>query len=70
MLLSEGALKQLFGKVSLINFFSTWTKIPMHCIFADVLLMEGQVQGALQKELLIAPFLERFQRATLGKSHR
>ena len=69
MLLSEGALKQLFGKVSLINFFSTWTKIPKNCIFADVLLMEGQVQGALQKELLIAPFVERFKRATLGKSH-
>ena len=30
--------------------------------------MEGYVQGALQKELHIAPFVERFKKAFLGKS--
>ena len=30
--------------------------------------MEGYVQGALQKELHIAPFVERFKTAFLGKS--
>ena len=30
--------------------------------------MEGYVQGALRKELHIAPFAERFKTATLGKS--
>ena len=30
--------------------------------------MEGYVQGALQKELHIAPFVERFKAAILGKS--
>ena len=32
--------------------------------------MEGYVRGALRKELHIAPFVECFQTATLGKSHR
>ena len=31
--------------------------------------MEGYVHGALRKELLIAPFVERFNTATLGKSY-
>ena len=30
--------------------------------------MEGYVQGALQKELLIAPLVEHFKTTTLGKS--
>ena len=30
--------------------------------------MEGYVQGALPKELLVAPFVEHFKAATLGKS--
>ena len=41
----------------------------MHCIFVDILLIEGFVQGALRKELLIAPFVERFETPTLGKSY-
>ena len=31
--------------------------------------MEGYAQVALQKELFIAPFTERFKTTTLGKSH-
>ena len=31
--------------------------------------MEGYVQGALRKELHIAPFVERFKTTTLGKSY-
>ena len=29
--------------------------------------MEGYGQGDLQKELIVAPFVERFKAATLGK---
>ena len=46
-------------------------------IFVDVfeiedyqhLLIEGYVQGALWKELLIAPFVKHFKTTTLRKSH-
>ena len=31
-------------------------------------MMEGYVQGALQKELRITPFVERFETVTVGKS--
>ena len=31
--------------------------------------MQGYVQGALRKELLITPFIERLKTATLGKSY-
>ena len=31
--------------------------------------MEGYLQGALRKELHIAPFVERFEITTLGKSY-
>ena len=31
--------------------------------------MEGYVQGALQKELLIAPFVQCFKTTTLGEFH-
>ena len=31
--------------------------------------MEGYVQGALRKELHIAPCVERFKTTTLGKSY-
>ena len=31
--------------------------------------MEGYVQGALRKELHIAPFVERIKTIILGKSH-
>ena len=34
----------------------------------DFFLAEGYGQGALRKELHIAPFEERFKTATLGRS--
>ena len=37
-----------------------------HCVSNDFLLTD--VQGPLQKELNIAPFVERFKITTLGKS--
>ena len=42
--------------------------MPKHCIFVEILLIEGYVQGALRKDLFSAPFLEDLQTATLGKS--
>ena len=56
-----------FGKASLINFINTLNKIPKHCIFAAIFLIEVQAQGPLRKELLVAPFVGRFERATLRK---
>ena len=39
-----------------------------HCVSNDFLLTDSHVQGPLQKELNIAPFVERFKITTLGKS--
>ena len=50
------------------SFFSTWNNLLKHWISAEFLLVKGYVQGALRKEMRIAPFVERFKTATLGKS--
>ena len=41
----------------MMTFASAWNNLPKHCISVDFLLMEGYVQGALQIELHIAPFV-------------
>ena len=51
----------------MINFASTWYNLLKPYISANLLLTEGYVQGALRKELRIAPFVERFKTAALGK---
>ena len=51
-----------------MNFVSTWNNLLKHCISAEFLLMEGYVQGALQKKLRIASFIEHFKRATFARS--
>ena len=40
-----------------------------HCICVDFLLIEGQVQGALRKELRIAPLVQHFQNVSSGKAY-
>ena len=52
-----------------MNFASPWNKLLKRCISVDFLLVKCYVQGALRKELLLAPFVERFKTATLGKSY-
>ena len=52
-----------------MNFASTWNKLLKHCISANFLLMKGYVQGALRKELRVAPFEESFKATTLGRSY-
>ena len=52
-----------------MHFASVWNNLLKHCISVDFLLLEGYVQGALRNELCIAPFVERFKTATLGKSY-
>ena len=42
--------------------------ILKYCISAEFLLMEGYGQGALRKDLLIAPFVEQSKTTTLGRS--
>ena len=57
-----------FEKVFLTNLISTWHNLSKHCVFfADSLLIV--VLGALQKELHIAPFIERFKTVALEKSY-
>ena len=51
------------------DFVSTWNNLLKHCISAKCLLIESLAQGALRKELLIAPFVERLKTVILGKSY-
>ena len=51
----------------MINFISTYSKLLKHFIFAHFLLIEDYEQGALRKDLIVAPFVERFKVATLRK---
>ena len=51
-----------------MNFASTWNNLLKNCISANFLLMEGYAQGAPRKELHIAPFVEHFKTAILGRS--
>ena len=53
----------------MMNFASTWNKLLKHWIYTNLLLMEGYVQDALRKELLIAPFMESVETATLERSY-
>ena len=50
-----------------MTFASTWNNLFQDCIYADFFLTEGYVQDALQKELHIAPSVEYFKTATLGR---
>ena len=50
---------------SLLFFSSFFFSHP--CIFTHPSLIEDYKQGALGKELIIAPLIDRFQKATLGK---
>ena len=55
-------------EVLLIHFASNWNNFLKHCICADFLLTISLVESAQRKELSIAPFVERINTATLGKS--
>ena len=57
-------------KVWRINFKSTLGKFITNYISVVVLLIEDFVEGALQKELFIAPFVERFKAITSRRSPR
>ena len=58
-----------FGKVLPMNFASTWNNLLKNWISSEFLQIEDYVQGALQKELHIILFVERFKTTTLGKRH-
>ena len=51
----------------LVNVIGTYSKLLKHFIYARFLLIEAYEQGALRKELTIAPFVERFETGTLRK---
>ena len=59
--------KNEFGKVLLISFAIIWKNLLETCIFVEYLLMKSYLHGALKRKLLVAPFLEYFNIATLGK---
>ena len=46
---------------------NTNSKLFKHFIFARFPLIEDYEQGALRKELIVAPFVERFKAGTLRK---
>ena len=51
-----------------MKFATTRHNLLKHCISANFLLVESYVQGALQKELPIAPFGERIKTVAMGRS--
>ena len=51
-----------------MNFANTWHQLLQHCISVEFLLLGGYVQGALEKELHVAPFVERSKTAASGRS--
>ena len=52
---------------SLSDKFCQYSKqLPRHY---SLLIVVSYTQGALQKELVMAPFEERYKTATLGKSY-
>ena len=68
LLLSLSALKQVFENAFLINFISTYSKLLKYFILARFPLIEDYKQRALSKDLIVAPFVERFKTATLRKT--
>ena len=58
-----------FGKVLPMNFASTWNNLLKNWISSEFLQMEDYVEGALQKDLHIVLFVERFKTTTLRKHH-
>ena len=62
-------LNSYIGKVSLINFVTTWKNLLKICISPEFLLIKGYVQGTLWKELNIAPYIDLFKTTTSGESH-
>ena len=68
LLLSQSAVKQLLWEGLTDEFWQYLEYLLKHWISSEFLLMEGYVQGVLRKELHIAPLVERFKAATLGRS--
>ena len=50
-----------------MHFASTCNHLQKHCISFEFLLLKGYLEGDLRKELRIAPFVERFKTASLGR---
>ena len=57
IILKTAVLNSHFSKVLLINSISTQTNLLKNFIFVHLLLLESYEQGALQKELIIAPLI-------------
>ena len=62
-------LNTYFSKVLLINSINFYSNLLKNFIFVHLLLLEDYEQGALQKELIIVPLIERFKTATFSKSY-
>ena len=55
--------------IFLTNFISIYSKLLKNFIYTCFPLIEDYEQGALRKELFIAPLVERFNTPTLGKCY-
>ena len=62
--------RNYFQKVLQINFISAYANWLKNFSFTHFLLIEGYRKYYLRKELVIAPFVERFKAATLRKSSK
>ena len=60
-------MKNAHDVTFLIHFISPYSKLLKRFIFARFLLIERYEQGALRKELIVAPFVQRFETGTLIK---
>lgn len=58
-----------FEKVFLINVSSTSNDLLNHYILGEFLLTETYGQGAVRKEICIAPFFKCFKTNAIGEPH-
>ena len=68
LLLSLSDLEQVLWESIPDKFHLYLLQILQGFRFSRFLLIEGYEQGTVQKELIVAPFIERFKTATLRKS--
>ena len=62
-------LNTYLSKALLINSINTQSNLLRNFIFVHLLLLEDYEQGALQKDLIIAPLMQQFETATFRKPY-
>ena len=62
-------LNNYLSKALLINSINTQNSLLRNFILVHLLLLEDYEQGALQKDLIIAPLMQQFEIATFRKPY-